>query len=35
MLQVFDEFREKLDSVMRKAFGHRVVLWDMDIQEDL
>lgn len=27
MLQVFDEFREKLDAVMLKAFGHRVVLW--------
>ena len=27
MLQVFDKFREKLDAVMLKAFGHRVVLW--------
>ncbi len=27
MLKVFDTFREKLDSVMVKAFGHRIVLW--------
>jgi len=27
MLQVFDEFRQKLDEVMIKAFGHRIVLW--------
>ena len=27
MLKVFDEFREKLDHVMLKAFGKRVLLW--------
>ncbi len=27
MLEIFDEFRERLDQVMLKAFGHRVVLW--------
>ncbi len=27
MLKIFDEFRERLDQVMVKAFGHRVVLW--------
>lgn len=27
MLEVFDAFRDKLDSVMVKAFGHRIVLW--------
>lgn len=27
MLQVFEEFRDKLDSIMLKAFGHRIVLW--------
>ncbi len=27
MLKVFDEFRDKLDHVMLKAFGRRIVLW--------
>ncbi len=27
MLKVFEEFRDKLDDVMLKAFGHRIVLW--------
>lgn len=27
MLQVFDEFRKRLDSVIVKAFGRRIVLW--------
>ncbi len=27
MLEIFKEFREKLDDVMTKAFGHRIVLW--------
>ena len=27
MLKVFEEFRDRLDSVMLKAFGHRIVLW--------
>lgn len=27
MLKVFDEFREKLDKTMVKAFGKRIVLW--------
>lgn len=27
MLQIFKEFRERLDSIMLNAFGHRIVLW--------
>lgn len=27
MLQMFNTFREKLDNVMVKAFGHRIILW--------
>ena len=27
MLQIFKEFREKLDSIILNAFGHRIVLW--------
>lgn len=27
MLECFDEFREKLDKIMIKAFGHRIVLY--------
>ena len=34
MLKVFDEFREKLDHVMLKAFGKRVLLWGYQIQEN-
>ncbi len=27
MLKVFEEFKDRLDRVMLKAFGHRIVLW--------
>ena len=27
MLNLFDEFRDRLDRVMLKAFGHRIILW--------
>ena len=27
MLNLFDDFRERLDSVMIQAFGKRIVLW--------
>lgn len=27
VLRVLEEFRDKLDSIILKGFGHRIVLW--------
>ena len=33
MLKVFEEFREKLDEIIIKCFGHRIVLYGYGYSE--